>query len=124
MIMATTPETELPLINGKHYHLWQQFVDRKSEFIGKRLQDFGDNDGSAETRITDVKLTPNGTDSAYFEVVGEEFGCGFDVHHGGITGGESGWITFAGYGGHKWRIESEAKRMTAAEHNAFPRGRW
>ena len=96
-------------VNGKEYNLWGQFVERKKEFIGLRLQELTSGFpemGSAETQITDITLEPNGEDSAFFSVEGKEFGCGFDVGHGGVEGGEKGWITFYGYGGHTWRIES------------------
>lgn len=58
-----------------------------------------------QTKITDITLSPNGKDSAFFEVKGKDFGCGFDVHHGGIIPGEEGWLTFSGYGGHTFRIK-------------------
>lgn len=97
-------------INGKEYPLWSQFVERKKEFIGLRLQEITSGPpetGFAETQITDITLKPNGKDSAFFSVDGEEFDCGFDVGHGGIGAGEKEWITFHGYGGHEWRIESK-----------------
>ena len=94
-------------INGREYPLWSQFVERKNEWIGGILQDFGDSeDLEATTKITDITLEPNGEDSAYFSVDGENFGCGFDTEVGGMIGGEKGWITFNGYGNHKWRIKS------------------
>ena len=108
------------VINGKQYPLWSQFVRRKAEWIGMRLQDFGDSmdrqlgvagDKPAETIITDIKLEKNGDESAMFCVNGKDFGCGFDVGHGGVTGGEKGWITFAGYGGHTWRIENPQNKL-------------
>ena len=99
-------------VNGKKYPLWSQFIERKEEWIGGTLQDFGDSMDKmlgmgemGETIITDITLEPNGDDSAFFSVEGKKFGCGFDVGHGGISGrGEEGWLTFSGYGGHKWRI--------------------
>lgn len=105
------------LVNGKEYKLWNQFVDGKEKWIGGTLQDFGDSmdiamdliDGSGTTIINDITLRPNGDDSAFFSVDGEEFGCGFDVSCGGIAGGEEGWTTFSGYGGHTWRIKREDK---------------
>lgn len=103
-------------INGKTYPLWEQFVEKEKEFIGGTLQDFGDSfdrqigmakpDGMS-TKITGVKLEPNGEESAYFSVIGEGFTCGFDVQHGGIGAGEEGWLTFSGYGGHTWRIKKD-----------------
>lgn len=71
--------TEPLIINGKQYPLWEQFVQRKDEWIGGVLTE-----DDESTRITDVILEENGTDSALFRIVGEDFSCGFDVHHGGI----------------------------------------
>lgn len=106
--LPDNPPAFPPLINGKHYPLWQQFVDRQMEWIGGRLQNLDDGDIAetkiAETKITGIRLEPNGEDSAYFSVDGETFSCGFDVQYGGISGGEDGWLTFQGYGGHAWRI--------------------
>jgi len=104
----------IPIINGKQYPLWSQFVDRKAEYIGKVLQDFGDpmdraiagSDAGLTTEITDITLTPNGKESAAFSVIGKDFTCAFDVQYGGVSEGASGWVTFAGYGGHAWRIQS------------------
>lgn len=93
-------------INGKIYPLWQQFVDKKATFIGRELEDF-DIGMSATTQVTDIELRPNGDDSAFFEIIGKDFGCGFDVRYGGITAGEPGWLTFAGYGGHTFRMKSQ-----------------
>lgn len=99
-------------INGKQYPLWSQFVEGKEKFVGGILEDFGDpmdrrmGFKGAKTEIIDITLKENGDDSAYFSVEGKNFGCGFDVQVGGITGGEKGWITFSGYGGHEWRIKS------------------
>lgn len=99
-------------INGKVYPMWSQFVDKKQEWIRGILEDDGDSfdrqlDSYAgmETIIVDIVLEPNGKESAMFLVKGKKFDCGFDVRYGGITVGEKGWITFFGYGGHKWRIK-------------------
>lgn len=104
-----TTEQESKLINGKHYPLWQQFVDRKNEFIGGTLQDMDQSwpsDGSnPKTIIEDIVLRPNGKEWAFFEVIGKDFGCGFCVTVGGVVPGEDGWITFMGYQGHTWRIK-------------------
>lgn len=104
------------IVNGKEYSLWGQVVDKKEQFIGGTLEDFGDSmdctlfgSKAHRTTITDITLTPNGDDSAFFSVEGEKFRCGFDVKHGGVTAGEDGWITFGGYGGHTWRIKAIAK---------------
>jgi hypothetical protein len=87
------------VINGKTYPFWQQFIDRKDEWIGGQLID----DAAPEepTLITDVTLGPNGNDSAIFHFEGKDFNCGFDVHHGGIRGDslvENG-LHFYMYGG-------------------------
>jgi len=101
-------------INGKYYPIWQQFVDRKYNWISGVLEDSGDsmdrrmNLEPMSTKITDIVLRANGKDSAYFEVIGEDFSCGFDVQHGGISGEqclEEEWIGFSGYGEHSWRIK-------------------
>ncbi len=102
-------------INGKTYPMWEQFVEREEEWIGGWIEDFGDSmdkiifDGmTVKTVITGIELRANGEDSAFFEVFGEEFSCGFDVGVGGIIGGaleSADWITFSGYAGHQWRIK-------------------
>lgn len=105
-------------VNGKFYTLWGQFIDAKDDWIGGQLEDFGDSfDRSVfkelypmKTEITDITLTPNGEDSAFFTVYGRDFGCGFDVKHGGISGGEEGWITFGSALGHEWRIKQPEKK--------------
>lgn len=100
-------------INGKVYPMWSQFIEKKSQWIGGTLEDFGDSIDRAlgqermSTEITDIKLEANGDDSAWFGVVGKDFECGFDVGHGGVTGGDPGWITFSGYLGHSWRIKTK-----------------
>ena len=103
----------MEIINGKQYPLWSQFVENKKKWVGGILEDFGDSvdialglaTGSKKTEIIDITLEPSG-DSAFFLVKGKDFGCGFNVKTGGISGSqEYGWITFGGYGEHKWRIK-------------------
>jgi len=103
-------------INRKQYPLWSQFVENKEKWIGGILEDFGDGMDKAmgyegaKGIITDITLTPNGKDSAFFRVSSDGWGCGFDVKVGGISGNpknEKGWITFSGYGGHEWRIKGK-----------------
>ncbi len=105
-------------INGRVYPLWEQFVERQSEWIGGTLQDFGDlmdramglsDPEGMSTTILGIELRPNGKESAFFEVTGKDFSCGFDTESGGIGTGEEGWITFHGYGGHSWRIKQSEK---------------
>lgn len=103
-------------VNGKQYPLWSQFVERKREWIGGILEDFGDSmdqrmfgdDAHGKTEVTDITLKPNGEESAMFSVEGKDFSCGFDATVGGVTAGEEGWITFSGYGGHTWRIKQSS----------------
>ena len=99
-------------VNGKEYPLWSQFIERKGEWIGGVLSDSGDGMdyrmgyAGATTIITDIELRPNGDESAFFEIIGEDFSCGFDVRHGGISGERdgSGGLAFNGYGGHSFKI--------------------
>lgn len=93
------------IVNGKEYPMWSQFVEKKDQFIGRKLEDFQDG-MNAVTVITDIRLEPNGPESAAFYIDGEDFTCGFDVYYGGITAGDKGWLTFSGYGDHIFRIES------------------
>jgi len=75
-------------------------------------QDFGDSMDRgmfpraypAKTEITDITLSENGKDNAFFSVKGKDFGCGFSTECGGVCAGEEGWITFSGYGGHQWIV--------------------
>jgi len=108
---------EEKLVNGKHYPLWQQVIDRKKEWIGGILQDFGDSfdrslliDKEMITEIINIELKPNDEDSAFFVVLGKDFDCGFSTDVGGIScNGEKGWLTFNGFMGHKWRIKERVK---------------
>ena len=94
-------------VNGKEYPMWGQFVENKQKWIGGTLEDH-DMGICVKTKITNITLTPNGDDSAFFSVDGEDFNCGFDVRYGGIQVGEKGWLTFRGYGGHSWRIKASS----------------
>lgn len=100
-------------VNGKTYLLWGQFVNLQDKWIGGTLEDSGDafdramEVGKLTTEIMGIELRPNGETSAFFEVQGKDFGCGFDVENGGIRAGDEGWITFSGYGGHIWRIKEK-----------------
>lgn len=98
------------VINGRVYKMWQQFVHKKDEWISGVLREmYADRIGHIDTEIVDVKLEPNGDDSACFIVVGKEFTCAGDVHHLGI--GSPDWLddkTFLclrGFGGHIWGIK-------------------
>lgn len=101
--------------------MWSQFVHRKDEWIGGALEDFGEYSATPKyrTEIVDIKLRPSGDKWAYFEVVGKDFTCGFDVQYGGVVAGEEGYITFSGFHNHTWRIKQ--KKDTAQhghEHQA------
>lgn len=97
-------------INGKRYLLWEQFVN-DPKFVGGVLEDSGDSVDrrlgfpTVTTKIKSINLKPNGKDSAWFEVEGVGFTCGADVSVLGLVGGEKGWITVSGYGGHTWRFK-------------------
>jgi len=99
------------MINDKTYPLWDQFVEKKEGWIGGLLEDSGDSMDramgmkDARTEIIDIQLNPNGKDSAFFEIVGKKFSCGFDVQCGGVTAGEEDWITFSEYGDYTFRAK-------------------
>lgn len=102
----------MDLVNGKEYPLWGRFIDRKEEWLGGTLEDFGD---SFDRRmgykgtiamITNITLVPNGEEHAFFEIHTDKGGFGFSTSVGGIGGDqEEPWLTFSGYGGHKFRIK-------------------
>jgi hypothetical protein len=104
--------TEKPplVVNGRQYPMWSQFVHKKDEWIGGVLEDFGEYSATPKyrTEIVDIRLKPNGEKWAYFEVVGKDFTCGFDVQYGGVIGGEDGYITFSGFHNHIWRIKQKS----------------
>lgn len=70
-------------VNGKTYPLWGQFVEKKAQWIGGTLQD---HECEESTIITDIRLEPNGKDSAMFTIKGEAYSCAFDVRYGGVGG--------------------------------------
>src|SRR5688500_18497471 len=101
--------SEPRLVNGKHYPMWQSFVDQKEKFIGWLLTDMDSTFGPAEsTEVIDVTLEPNGKESAFFSVVGKDYTCGFDVSVGGMNAVEGGGIKFHGYAGHAWTLTPKA----------------
>ncbi len=98
------------VVNGKEYPLWSQFVEKKDKWIGGKLEDC-DMGVVSKTEIVDIKLEPNGKESALFMIYGKDFNCGFDVAHGGISGeGKKDWISFSGYGGHTWAIQEPSSQ--------------
>ena len=118
----------LEVVNDKVYPMWNQFIEKKEEWIGGTLLDEGDSmdqglglagEEGSRTKITDITLTPNGETSAFFSIVGEDFNCGFDVGVGGISCQPKGepWLTLSGYGGHTFHIckkvdDRETKQRT------------
>ena len=103
----TEPPDSIAVVNGKRYSLWPQFVHRKEEWIGGLLQDLDETGPGpcAPTKIKDITFLPNGSESAMFGVVGEDYECCTDVHHLAVDPrGEPGWITFFSRFG-SWRIK-------------------
>lgn len=104
------------VVNGKIYPMWQQFVQKKDEWIGGVLQD-RDNDPFlggvtiGPTVITDVVLRENGKDSAWFEFSGKDYSCGFDVKYGGIGGNQPGndVLRIQGYGSMAFDVSKPKK---------------
>ncbi len=90
-------------INGKTYPLWGQFVEQKDKWIGGILHDTY----ASPTEITDITLTPNGTDSAVFSVIGKDYTCASDVRYLGLASREDSKPGFllCGYGGHQFTIQ-------------------
>jgi hypothetical protein len=90
----------------------EQLVEQKEQWIGGVLEDFGvifPTKKPAKTTITGITLNMQRSgNSMYFEIVGEDFGCGFDTSFGGITAGENGWLTFHGYDCHIFRIKKKS----------------
>ena len=105
--------------NGKIYMLWNQFVEKKAQWIGGILEDHEYSDDVLTTEITNITLIPIGEDSAYFSVMGKDFSCGFDVKVGGIIAGDPKWLNFSGYANHKWRIQTRAERDSAGVSRAI-----
>ena len=103
------------VINGKTYPILSRIIEKKGDYIGGELVDDGDDTNflgiTMKTKIVDIVLRPNGTDSAWFEIVGEKFGCGFDTEHGGIdaSGASGSWLAFRGPLDHKFKIRKPAK---------------
>lgn len=99
--------------------MWQELVDKKEQWIGGLLTDFGDllppSFEPMSTKIVDMKVGPD-----YFEVIGEDFTCGGARDCLGIAGnprnahGEG--LTFSGYGGHEWSIAKPAKEESHVQH--------
>lgn len=118
-------QLKMEKINGKYYPLWSQFIEKKKFFIGGELKDYGDDfdraiyklaeEADITTTILDIRLKPNGDSSAFFEIIGKDFSCGFDVRHGGIIPGKEGWTTFGGFGGQKFAIKEYKPPFTVGQ---------
>jgi hypothetical protein len=77
-------------INGKTYPMWGQFVDNKDQWIGGTMREFDRQCGPAPSeKITDIKMEPNGTDSAMFVVCGETYQWSCDVQSLSVGGGDN-----------------------------------
>lgn len=102
-------------VNGKTYPLWDQFIERQAEWIGGVLEELCPD--PMATEITSIELRANGSDSAFFEIRGKDFSCGFDVRYGGIAGkaSEKPWLLFSGYGDHQFRIKQNPAALIIAE---------
>lgn len=97
------------VINGKRYSLWPKFALQKKQWIGGTLKDYSAN---ADTKITDIRFEPNGTDSAMFTICGEDFDCAADVHYLAVDAriGErlgKGWLGFSTTFGHEFAIKEK-----------------
>ena len=78
----------------KHYPLYQQFIDRKGEWIGGELICSDSSCGDAHTAITDISLEEIG-DSAVFQIHGKDFDCSYNVKYGGVSGSDrQGYLMF------------------------------
>jgi len=96
---------ESKLVNGKFYPMWQDFVDKQGRFKGWLLLDEDDSfEPCVSTFVVGISLRPNGETSAFFEIEGEDYGCGADVSHLGMNAAEGGGFRFYGYGGHTWTM--------------------
>lgn len=83
------------IVNGRHYPLWSQFVEKKDEWIGGQMFDHDTVMGDSEpTEITDVRLDPNGETSAMLRFLGKDYECSCDVQYLGVGGPTlPGWLT-------------------------------
>ena len=87
------------IVNGREYPMWSQFVENKDKYIGQEVQNI-DMGMTASMIVTDIRLEPNGDDSAMFVIEGKDVEGDTDtwltdVHYIGIGAGEDGWITFS-----------------------------
>ena len=84
-------------IDGKSFPLWSQFVERKNEWVGGSLEEFGDQFcGGATTEITDITLSKE-SDCVFLTFRGKEFDESFNVEYGGIDSHQPDpdWLYFS-----------------------------
>ena len=89
---------------GKEYSLWPQFVERKDEFIGGKLEDLSESP-AAETEITDITFAD--ASGPVFCIHGKDFDCSFNVNYGFIAANGApvkGQLTFGTRFGMTFRI--------------------
>jgi hypothetical protein len=98
----------MTIINGKTYPMWNSIVDARHELIGGTLTEIDNITGSASTKIIDIRLLPNGTDSAMIEIEGEEFTASCDVRYCGIAGGNG--LTIRTNFGTEWNLKKATKQ--------------
>ena len=91
--------------------IWEQLVDQKEEWIGGTLTEYADTMNILfinyihfgctpiiKTVIKDIVFQENGDfgDLRWFEIVGEDFSCGFDTSVAGISGESGHDLRFGG----------------------------
>lgn len=85
--MTAKQSEEQPIqqtVLGRTYSLWPQIVAKKSYYIGGVLEDYSEQP-SARTKIKDITFGEF-CGSPSFQVIGEDFDCGFNVEFGGVNG--------------------------------------
>lgn len=63
----------------RKFPLWDQFIDRKDEWIGGKLTEDGES-----TPIKDIQMNQVG-DGYVFSIVGEDWTDEFNVDYGGVS---------------------------------------
>ena len=79
------------IIDGISYPLWNQFVEKKDEWIGGELFEY-----NYSTIIKDISLTKE-SNAIVFRVTGEAFSCAFNIAYGGVVPGNNDSISFSAY---------------------------
>lgn len=73
-------------VNGRFFPLWGQLVEHKEDWIDGKLTEIDDHIGKLETKITDIKLEPDGPVDVVFIVMGKDFSVSWNVEHLSISG--------------------------------------